>query len=388
MRMKFAAAALLSGLLASSAYAESPIKIGFIAELSGPPAALGADQYDGFMLAVEQKGGKLGGKEVKIFKEDSQLRPEVGIQAARKLIEQEGVQIITGVTFTNIMMAILRPVTEKEVFIIGTMAGPAPIAGAQCSPYVFMTSWQNDTLAEVMGQYASEQGYKNVVALAPNYQAGKDYIAGFKRYYKGELANEIYTPLGQLDFSAELTQVVAEQPDAVFVFYPGGLGINFVRQYSLLGLNSKIPLLTAATVDGTTLPAMKDTALGVMAGTHWSSDLDNSQSKAFVEAFKTKYGRMPSDYAAQSYDAALLLDSAIAKVDGNLDDKQAFMKALKAADFDSTRGKFRFGNNNFPIYDMHALKVEKGADGQVVLRTQATPFKDHQDAYHQECPMS
>ncbi len=388
MKMKFAVAALLSGLLASVAYAEEPIKIGFIAELSGPPAALGADQYDGFMLAVEQKGGKLGGKEVEIFKEDSQLRPELGVQAARKLIEQNDVQIITGVTFTNILMAIARPVTEKEVFIIGTMSGPGPIAGEQCSPYIYFTSWQNDMLAEVMGQYATEQGYKKVVALAPNYQAGKDYIAGFKRYYDGEIVDEIYTPLNQLDFSAELTQIVSYQPDAVFVFYPGGLGINFVRQYSLVGLSDKIPLLTAATVDGTTLPAMKEAALGVMAGTHWSTDVDNPQSKAFVEAFKQKYGRTPSDYAAQSYDAALLLDSAIAKVDGDLDDKQAFMKALKAADFESTRGNFRFGNNNFPIFDMYALQVVKGDDGQAMLKIKSTPFKDHQDAYHEACPMS
>src|SRR5690606_9019287 len=215
-----------------------------------------------------------------------------------------------------------------------------------------------------------------------------DYIAGFKRYYKGEVLDEIYTPLNQLDFSAELTQVATHQPEAVFVFYPGGLGINFVRQYHMLGLSKTTPLLTASTIDGTTLPAMQETALGVKGGSHWSPDLDVPENKEFIAAFKEKYGRMPSQYAAQSYDAALLLDSAIAKVDGNLDDKQAFMKAMKAADFKSTRGKFRFGNNNFPIQDMHAVEVVKGDDGQVTLRRVSTPFKDHADAYHAECPMS
>ncbi|WP_370523878.1 ABC transporter substrate-binding protein [Neopusillimonas aestuarii] len=286
------------------------------------------------------------------------------------------------------MMAILPQVTEKEVFVVGTMAGPGPVAGAQCSPYLFMASWQNDMLSEVVGQYATEQGYKSVVALAPNYQAGKDYIAGFKRYYKGEILDEIYTPLNQLDFSAELTQVASYQPDAVFIFYPGGLGINFVRQYNLAGLNGQFPLLSAASVDMTTLPAMKESALGVISGSHWSPDLDVPENKAFIKAFKEKHGRMPSAYAAQSYDAALLLDSAIAKVDGNLDDKEAFMKAMKEADFKSIRGKFRFGNNNFPILDMHTMEVVKGDDGQVTLKTIATPFKDHQDAYHQACPMS
>jgi len=285
------------------------------------------------------------------------------------------------------MMAILPQVTEKEVFVVGSMAGPGPLAGAQCSPYLFMASWQNDMLSEVVGQYATEQGYKSVVALAPNYQAGKDYIAGFKRYYKGEILDEIYTPLNQLDFSAELTQLMAYQPDAVFIFYPGGLGINFVRQYNLAGLNGQIPLLSAASVDMTTLPAMKESALGVISGSHWSPDLDVAENKAFIKAFKEKHGHMPSAYAAQSYDAALLLDSAIAKVDGNLDDKKAFMKAMKEADFKSIRGNFRFGNNNFPILDMHTMEVVKGDDGQVTLKTIATPFKEHQDAYHGACPM-
>lgn len=270
---------------------------------------------------------------------------------------------------------------------MGSMAGPGPLAGAQCSPYLFMASWQNDMLSEVVGQYATEQGYKSVVALAPNYQAGKDYIAGFKRYYKGEILDEIYTPLNQLDFSAELTQLMAYQPDAVFIFYPGGLGINFVRQYNLAGLNGQIPLLSAASVDMTTLPAMKESALGVISGSHWSPDLDVAENKAFIKAFKEKHGHMPSAYAAQSYDAALLLDSAIAKVDGNLDDKKAFMKAMKEADFKSIRGNFRFGNNNFPILDMHTMEVVKGDDGQVTLKTIATPFKEHQDAYHGACPM-
>ena len=388
MRKKLALAALLSSLLVPSAYAEEPIKIGFIAELSGPPAALGTDKYDGFMLAVELNGGKLGGKKVSVIREDSQLRPEVGLQAARKLVDRDGVQVIAGVTFTNIMMAIHKYVTDNEVFLIGTNAGPSQIAGEQCSPYQFITSWQNDVQAEVMGQYATEQGYKKVVAMAPNYQAGKDYIEGFKRYYQGEVVDEIYTPLNQLDFSAELTQVASLQPDAVYIFYPGGLGINFVRQYHQLGLTQSIPLLTTSSVDGTTLPAMSNAAVGVMSGAYWSPDLDNAANKKFIKAFQDRHGRMPSQYAAQSYDGALLLASAIEKVGGNLDDKQAFMNALKAADFESTRGKFRFGNNSFPIQDLYALEVVRGDDGQVTLKTVDTPFKDHQDAYHERCPMS
>ncbi|MCI2811247.1 ABC transporter substrate-binding protein [Eoetvoesiella caeni] len=377
----------VSFLVAPYVQAQEPIKIGFVAELSGPQGVLGTDQYDAFMLAVEANDGKLGGVPVQIFKEDSMLKPEIGVQAVQKLIEREGVQIITGVTFSNIMMAILKPVTEKEVFLIGSNGGPAPAAGAECSPYLFMTSWQNDMQSEVVGKYASEQGYKKVIAMAPNYQAGKDYINGFKRYFSGEVIDEIYTPLNQPDFSAELTRVAAEQPDAVFIFYPGGLGINFVRQYHQLGLGKTIPLLTTATMDGTTLPAMKEAALGVKTGTYWSPDLAVPANVQFIKDFQEKYNRLPSQYAAQSYDAALLLDSAIAKVGGNLTDKQAFMTALKAADFQSTRGDFRFGNNNFPIQNLYMLEAAKDADGNIALKTIATPLKDHQDAYHDQCAM-
>ncbi len=383
LRAIFLAACLSTGV----AQAQSPIKIGFMAELSGPQGVLGQDQYDGFMMLVERNGGKLGGVPVQVLREDSQLKPEVAVQLVKKLIDKDNVSIITGITFSNIMMAVHKPITDKEVFLIGSNAGPAPIAGAQCSPYQFIVSWQNDMQPEVVGKYAVDKGYKRVVALAPNYQAGKDYIAGFKRYYKAELAGENYTPLNQQDFSAEISQIAASKPDAVFVFYPGGLGINFVRQYQQAGLLGKIPLLSSGTTDGSTLPALKEAALGAISGSYWGPDFDNAESRRFVDDFEKKYNRIPSQYAAQSYDAALLLDSAIAKVRGNVADKKAFMAALKAADFKSTRGAFRFNNNNFPIQSMPVLEVAKDAKGRVSMKTLSFPLKDHQDAYHQLCSM-
>ena len=380
-----AAGVLAAGLLAAPAFAQ--IKIGFMAELSGPQGALGQDQYDGFMLVVEANGGKLGGVPVRVLKEDSQLRPEIASQIVDKLIEKERVPIITGLTFSNVMMAVHRKITEKEVFLIGSNAGPAPIAGAQCSPYSFITSWQNDSQAEVVGKYASDKGYRKVIGMAPNYQAGKDAIAGFRRFYKGEMVDEIYTPLNQPDFSAELAQVAATNPDAVYVFYPGGLGVNFVRQYKQAGLTGKIPLLSTSTADGGTLPALKNDALGVISGTFWGPDFANPVSKKFVNDFEKKFNRIPSQYAAQSYDAALLLDSALGRVKGNVGDKKAFMAALKAADFKSVRGEFRFNNNGFPIQDQHVFEVAKDAKGRVSLKTLATPMKDHKDAYHTLCAL-
>jgi branched-chain amino acid transport system substrate-binding protein len=379
---------LVAALLASAhAAAQTPVKIGFMANMSGAQGGPGIDQYDGFMLVVERNGGKLGGVPVQIIKEDTQLKPDVALQAARKLIDKDRVPIITGLSYSNEMMVVHKPITEKEVFLVGSNAGPSPIAGAQCSPYQFIASWQNDVQSEVMGKYATEKGYKRVVALAPNYQAGKDYIAGFKRYYKGTLADELYTPLALLDYSAELTQLAEAKPDAVFVFYPSGMGVNFIRQYQQAGLLKKIPLLSVATAEATTIPALKEAALGVIAGTVWSPDIDNPSNKRFVEEFEKKYNRIPSQYAAQSYDAALLIESALARTKGNVADKKAFMAAMKEANFQSVRGKFKFAHNNFPIQDLIAVEVAKDPKGRVNLKTIGTPLPEHQDAYHEACPM-
>jgi branched-chain amino acid transport system substrate-binding protein len=376
-----------ASLVCMPARAQTPIKIGFMAEMSGPQGALGQDQYDALMLVVERNGGKLGGVPVEIIKEDSQLKTDLAQQLVDKLIEKDKVQIITGISFSNVMMAVHRKVTEKEVFLIGSNGGPSPIAGAQCSPYFFSSSWQNDTQAEVVGKYATDKGYKRLYLMAPNYQAGKDFLAGFKRYYKGEIVNEAFTSLQQMDFSAELAELAAAKPDAVYVFYPGGLGIQFLKQYKQAGLLGKIPLLATSTTDGLTLPAQKETALGVIAGSFWGPDFKNPASQQFVAEFEKKYGRIPSQYAAQSYDAAQLLDSAIAKVKGNLSDKKAFLAALKAADFKSVRGSFRFNNNNFPIQDMYVFEVATDPKGRYSLKTLATPLKNHEDAYHTQCPL-
>ena len=382
-----AALAVFAVVAASAVQAQAPVKIGFVAELSGPQGALGQDQYDAFMMVVQANGGKLGGVPVEILKEDSQLKPEVAVQIVDKLIERDKVPIITGITFSNVMMAIHKKITEKEVFLIGSNAGPSQIAGAQCSPFFFTTSWQNDQQAEVVGKYAMDKGYKRVIALAPNYQAGKDFVAGFKRYYKSPLVNEIYTSLSQQDYSAELAQVQAANPDAVFVFYPGGLGVNFVKQYAQAGLKAKYPLLNISTTDGINLQAQGDAALGVINGTFWGPDFANAANKKFVGDFEAKYKRIPSQYAAQAYDSALLIDSALAKVKGNMADKKAFQVALKAADFKSVRGDFKFNTNNFPIQDLHVFEAIKDAQGRYTLKTVATPLKADKDGYYDKCPL-
>jgi len=370
-----------------SAQAQQTIKIGFLGTLSGPAGALGQDQYDAFMLGIEHSGGKLGGANVQVIKEDDQLKPDLGVQLAQKLIEKDKVNIITGVTFSNVMMAVHKPITDAGIFLIGSNAGPSPLTGKGCSPMFFSTSWNNDSLHEPMGQYATDAGYKKVYLLAPNYQAGKDALAGFKRMYKGQVIDEVYTQVNQPDYSAEIAQLQVAKPDAIYVFYPGGMGVNFVKQYQQAGLLGKVPLLSTSTVDGTTLPALKDIALGAVTGSPYSPDINNPQNKKFVEAFQKKYNRSPSLYAAQSYDAAMLLDSALTKTGGKVDNREAFRSALKAADFKSVAGPFRFNTNQFPIRDFYRVDVAKNAAGQAAFVNRGVVLKDHADIYYKECAM-
>jgi branched-chain amino acid transport system substrate-binding protein len=368
-----------------NAQAADPVKIGFVAELSGPQAALGQDMLDGFMLVVERNGGKLGGVPVQVLRRDSQLKPEVANQIADELIEKEKVKLVTGLTFTNIFMAMSKKLTAAGVVVVGSNAGPAPVAGAQCNANMFVVSKQNDQFAETMGAYATSKGYKRVIALAPNYQAGKDFVGGFKRTYKANLVDEIYTPLGQLDFSAELTRIAADKPDAVYSFYPGGLGVSFVRAFQQAGLMGKVPLLSVSTVDGTTLPALKESAVGAMTASNWGPDLANPANKKFVAEFQAKYKRVPSEYAAQSYDAAQLIESALAKTKGNVADHAALTTAMKAADFQSVRGNFKFNTNQFPIQDFHVFEVVKDSQGGSTLKTVRTVVTAGKDAYAGEC---
>jgi len=381
--------AMAGGLAAAPALAQpsSPIRIGYLGTFSGPIGPLGQDMYDGFMLGVEQAGGRLGGVPVEVLKQDDQFKPEVANQIVQKLIEKDKVPIITGVAGSNVMMAVQRAVAEKEVFLVGANAGPSELAGAQCSPYRFVASWQNDSWAEAAGKYANDKGYKKMLLVASNYQAGKDAVAGFKRFYKGQVVDEIYPGVTQPDFSAELTQIGADKPDAVFAFVPSG-GINFIRQYQQAGLLKTVPLLTVGMADGTTLPALKESALGIQSVHFWAPDTDNPVSRQFVESFEKKYGRIPSNFAAQGYDSALLLDAAIGRVKGDVADKKAFMAALRQGSDKSVRGRLRFGNNNFPINDWYAFEVAKDAKGRVSLKTVATPLKDYQDSYHAKCAMN
>lgn len=364
-----------------------PVKIGFMATLSGPAAALGQDMYDGFMLGIENAGGKLGGAAVEVIKEDDQLKPDLAVQTVSRFIERDQVDIVGGITFSNVMMAIAKPLADSETIFVGMNAGPAPLAGERCDPNFFFASYQNDQQAEGVGKYATDKGYKNVYVMAPNYQAGRDAVGGFKRFFKGNIVGEVYTRVNQPDYSAEIAQLQAAAPDAVYVFYPGGMGINFIKQFRQAGLLGQIPLMSVSSFDGSTLPALQETAIGAISGSFWGPDFDNDANQKFVADFEAKYGRIPSQYAAQAYDAAMLLDSALAKTGGNAKDKDALKAALREADFESVRGHFKFNKNGFPELDMYVFEVAKDAKGRVSHKTLQEALPGHSDSYLKDCPL-
>lgn len=380
------AATLLAGTAAAQSADKGKLKIGLMFTLSGPAAVLGEQGRDGFLLAADEMKKKFGGLDAEIIVVDDEQKPDVAVNKAKELVDRDKVDFVVGPIFSNIFQAIAKPVTDAGAFLISPNAGTSNFAGEECNKNIFVTSYQNDQVHEVLGKYAEDQGYKRLFLLAPNYQAGKDAVAGFKHSYKGEVVNEIYTPLGQLDFSAELAQIAAAQPDAVYAFMPGGMGVNLVKQYRQAGLEG-IPFLSAFTVDETTLPGEKDAALGFLGGANWAPNMDNPQSKAFVKAYEAKYGKVPGTYAMQAYDAAQLIDSAVKAVDGKLDDKDALRKALEKADFKSLRGDFKFNNNHYPIQNFYLVKAVKRADGKYQTEIEKTIFTDYKDNYASKCQM-
>ena len=367
---------------------QKSIKIGFVSTFSGPAATIGNDMRNSFELALDHMGRKMGGLPVEVIYEDDAQKPEVGKQKTDKLIESDKVDFIAGYIWSNVLLASLKPIVDSKTFLVIANAGPSQVAGELCSPTVFSTSWQNDQTPQAMGLYMNTKGVKSVYLIGPNYAAGKDMLAGVASTFKGKvIGQELTTWPTQLDFSAELAKAKAAKPDAIFVFYPGKAGVQFLAQYAQSGLKGTIPLYTAFTIDETTLPLQKELALGVPGAQEWVNDLPNDANKKFVADYRKKYnGTRPSFYGAQSYDAANLIASAVTALKGDLSDKAKLTAELKKANFKSVRGDFKFGNNHMPIQNFYLQDVVKEGD-DYVLKTAATIVKNSQDNFAAKCPM-
>lgn len=381
---------ILTALLCSLSSAQSAekIKIGFVSTLSGPLSALGVEIQDGFNLALKETGNKIGGLPVEVVSGDDQASPDVGKQLADRMLKRDRVDFMTGVVYSNVMMAVAQPAFASKTFYISSAAGPAQLAGAQCNPYFFGLAWQNDGQSEAMGQYLTEKGYKKAFIIAPNYTGGKENLDGFKRMFKGEIVNELYPKLGELDFASDIAQIRASKPDVVYFFLPGGMGINFIKQYAASGLAQQIPFFAPGySADEDTIKAVGEPMIGLQNSSHWAWDLDNPANKKFLSDFVATYKRLPSTYAFQGYDIVRLLDRAVADVKGKIEDKAAMRKAIAAARFNSVRGPFKFGPNQFPINNFYLRVVEKDAAGRITNRTTGKILDAHADAYSPNCSM-
>lgn len=379
--------AALLALSTGAGMAQEKVKVGVIVTLSGPSAVLGQQARDGFNLAVKTLGGKLGGVDAEVVVVDDELKPDVAVGKVKGLLERDQVQFVVGPIFSNVLQAIHKPVVDSNAFLISPNAGTSNFAGAQCHPNFYVTSYQNDQNHEVLGKYAQDKGYKKLYLMAPNYQAGRDALAGVKRHFKGEIVGESYVPLGQLDFSAELAQIAAAKPDALFTFMPGGMGVNLVRQYRQAGLADAVPFLSAFTVDESTLPAQKEAALGFFGGANWAPDMKNPQNEAFVKAYEAAYNSIPGTYAMQAYDAALLIDAAIKSAGGKLGDKNAIRAGLRKADFKSLRGNFKMGANGYPVQDFYLVQAVARPDGKFMTSVRQKVFENYVDVYAKDCKM-
>jgi branched-chain amino acid transport system substrate-binding protein len=388
MRNLLLATSAAIALSAGPAVAQNPVKIGFVSTFSGPTAVIGNDMRNSFELALDHLGRKMGERPVEVIYEDDQQKPEVGKQKSEKLVQSDNVDFVVGFIWSNVLLASIKPVIDSKTFLITANAGPHQIAGEQCSPYIFSTSWQNDQTPQAMGLHMNQKGVKTAFLIGPNYAAGKDMLAGVASTFKGKVVGQELTKWpSQLDFSAELSKARASGAESIFVFYPGAAGVQFLNQYSQAGLKGKIPLYTAFTIDETTIPRQQDLALGVPGAQEWVNDLPNPTNRKFVADFNKKYGHGPSFYGAQSYDAVNLINSAVNQVK-DLKDKMAVRKALEKADFKSVRGGFKYGNNHIPIQNFYLQEAEKDPDGKIRLKTKATIVENDQDRHHQKCKMA
>ena len=385
IRAFLAVAALVFAVNAASA--QDKVRIGHIYTQSGPASELGQHSKNAFELAVKDLGGKMGGKEVQLFVADDQLNPGLAVQKVKELLDRDHVDIVVGPIFSNVLNAIHKPVMDAGKILISTNAGASSFAGSACNPDFFVTSYQNDQIFETLGKIANDKGYKRVFAMVPNYQAGRDAIAGFKRTFKGKMVDEELVPLKSLDFQAQLSKLASMKPDALFTFMPGGLGISLIKQFDQAGLKGKVPIISAFTADEATLPALGAAAEGIYGALTWAPNTDNPQNKKFVKEYEAAYHAIPASYAMQAYDAAMLIESAAKAVKGNVSDTKAMSAALKKADFKSLRGPFKFNVNGYPIQNFYLTKVAKRPDGKFETEIVEKVLSDYADHYAKDCKL-
>ena len=394
LRKTMTAVFIASAMAVSGAAQADKVKIGFVTTLTTPAAVIGEDMKNSVELAMEHIGGKMGPLEVELIMEDDGFKPDIGKQKTDKLVKQDDVGFVTGFIWSHVLLASAKSVLDADKFLISANAGPSQIAGKRCHKNFFSSSWQNDQTPMAMGEHLNQKGVKSLYVMAPNYAAGKDMVRGVESTFKGEILGKDMTKWGadaQLDFSAELAKAKSSGAEAIFVFYPGKAGGAFIKQYQQAGLQGNVDLYTVFTVDSIALPKLQSAGLTGVLGSkntqQWSPDILNEANQRFVSDYLAKHGKYPSFYGAQSYDAIMLIKSAVEKVNGDLSDKDAVRAALKEADFASVRGNYSYGNNHMPIQNFYLREVVEDGQGRWTTKIVSTVLTNHQDPYAKDCKM-
>jgi branched-chain amino acid transport system substrate-binding protein len=388
----YGAAALAAALAAAAPASAQELRIGFMNTYTGGGAILGKHQDNGWKLGLADEGwtkdgDKLGGVPTRIFYADDQTKPDVGLKEVEKFLKQDKVQIVAGIIWSNVLMTVAKPTFENKSILLTTNAGASPMAGAACNPLFVSSSWNNDQAPEALGKRMSDDKIATIYMIAPNYQAGKDMISGVLRTLKGpKVVDQDLVKLGETDFQANISKIRATKPSAVFAFMPGPMSPAFFKQWAASGAGKDIKLYTIFSVDNATLPAVGDAAVGSYHASYWSHDLKIPEAEKFVKAYSAKYGGLPSEFAAQAYDAARLIAAAVKAVGGKVDDTAALARALRKTKYPSTRGPYEYNVNGIPIQNFYLREVIKGADGKAQIVSRGPIFTNHKDAYWEQCP--
>lgn len=355
-----------AGVAAASAFvpacfaATAKIKLGLMLPYTGTYAALGKNIDDALRLAISERGGKLGGREVEYVVLDDESEPAKGAENTNKLVARDKVDFLIGTVHSGVAMAMVKVATDNDTMLIIPNAGAAAATGPACAPNIFRTSFTNWQPGFAMGKVAANRGQKRAVAVSWDYAAGRESIGGFKEGFAssgGSVEKELLLPFPQVEFQPILTEIAALKTPLVYAFFAGAGAVKFVKDYAAAGLKNSIPLVGAGFLTDGTLEAQGEAAQGLETTLHYADGLDFAKDKAFRRAFKRATNRDADVYAVQGYDAGQLLAAGLDAVKGDTQARKQLVAAMERAEIDSPRGNFTLSKAHNPVQDMYLRKV-------------------------------
>ncbi|MFC6279801.1 MULTISPECIES: ABC transporter substrate-binding protein [Polaromonas] len=350
------------------------VRVGFMLPYTGTFSQLGVAIENGFRMAINEQGGKLGGREIEYFKVDDESEPSKGIENATKLVQRDKVDVIVGTVHSGVQMGIQKVARDTGVLSLIPNAGVHAATRSLCAPNVFRTSFTNSQPTLALGKAMMDKGHKRAVWISWKYAAGDEAFEGFRDSYTkagGTIIKELGLPFPNVEFQALLTEIAALKSDAVACMFAGGGAAKFIKDYAAAGLKGKIPLYGSGFLTEGVLDAAGPAADGIITTLHYSDSLDTPRNKKFRLDYAKAFKIQPDVYAVQGYDTGLLLIQGANAVKGDLNSKPALYKAMEGAVIDSPRGKWTMSKAHNPVQDMYLRVVEKGENKVVGVAAKA-----------------